>query len=432
MDKFDKLILFVEKMLGESGIHVHYLKNDADINAKVDMGLRSGILEQENALRDITAFFHSLESKRIYFINDIFQCNYIAFLLPDGSSIFHCGPVLWEPVTYERFQAIFSKLDIPKEFEIPLYDYYKEMPVMPARSFYENIFFQMMNIMYGDDYTHEYISYEDVGNPVLDSSGLFRKPKKTFSYIDILARRYEIENEIIEAVLSGSEAVAVETARKNLQILTSLPQRMPNQLRDYKNYMIAVNTVLRKSIELHEVHPIYIDTTSSQFVIEIENCCNMDQIFELYKKIIITYCRIVRETSHLDHSPFVDTVLTYINADLAGDLSLKSLATHLNVNASYLSALFSDEMGISLTNYVTKCRMQHAQRLLGHSNLTIKAIALQCGFSDIHYFSRQFKKYTGFSPKAYRENDTSFPDQKLISQLKQKKSGAQKKMPKES
>lgn len=421
MDINNNLLQFTTNLLEQNGIPVQFLTAPSDVTEKVDLGLRAGILEYERATQDISTFFGTLEDNKVYFVNDIFECNYVAFRLPALHAIFLAGPVLWEPVSGDQFQKLFTRLDIPKDFEIPLFDYYKDIPIVGAHSFYESLFLQLAKELFPMGYTTEYISYEQSGSHLLDTYGIFKKPNQTFSYIDILSRRYDIENEIIRTVLSGNETLALETARKNLQVLATLPQRMTNQLRDLKNYMIAVNTVLRKSIELEHVHPIYIDATSGQFVVEIEQCASSAQIFDLFEKMILTYCKIAKETSHLSHSSFVDTVLTYINADLSGDLSLKSLANHLNVNASYLSALFSEEMGISLTNYVTQCRIQHAEKLLIHTGMTIKSVAQQCGFTDIHYFSRQFKKYTGESPKQYRENNQYLSDQKIISHLRQKK-----------
>lgn len=83
---------------------------------------------------------------------------------------------------------------------------------------------------------------------------------------------------------------------------------------------------------------------------------------------------------------------------------IKDFFQALECNASYLSSLFSKEMGVSLTDYVNLCRIHHAQRLLLGTNLPIKSIAEQCGFSDIHYFSRLFKKIVETTPKAYRES----------------------------
>lgn len=417
----EHLLEFVENLLKENGIPVCYLKNDADIEKNVDMGLRAGILEEDSVLLNIQTFMHHIKSNTLYFITDLFQCNYVVFRLPDTHTVFHCGPVLWESVSKEQVRELLTTYDIPLDFETALTQYYREVPLMTCRSFYENLFTELASQIFGEDFATQYSSYEDMEQLHFRSPELMEQTEAPFSRIDLLAKRYELENEIIHAVLSGKEVLVLEIAEKSMDPMAELPSRVSNQLRNRKNYMLSFNTLLRKSIELNGVHPIYCDATSGEFAVEIEKCTSIEQLNELCTKMLITYCKIAKKTSHLDHSPFVDTVLTYIEADLRADLSLKALSSHLNVNASYLSALFSEEMGISLTNYVTKCRMEQAAKLLTHSNMSVKNIAFQCGFTDIHYFSRQFKKYTELSPKAYREKQALLPDLKLIHQLKKKK-----------
>lgn len=78
----------------------------------------------------------------------------------------------------------------------------------------------------------------------------------------------------------------------------------------------------------------------------------------------------------------------------------------LNVNASYLSTLFKKEVGIPLTDYVNRQRIEQAKKLLIVTELPTKTIAQQCGIPDIYYFSRLFKKRTGVTPKLYREGVT--------------------------
>lgn len=418
---YGDLFTFIENFLKENGISVYYLKNDEDIIENVDLGLRSGILKYDSTLKDIQKFFHQMKPNTLYFLSDLFCCNYISFLLPDKKTIFHCGPMLFNHVTREQIQESLAKYSVPKGYEASLHEYYNKVPVVTSFSFFETLFLQLMHTIYHGDYEVIHDSYDDITTPILNSPSNFHPAENLFSDVDLMARRYALENELIQTVLSGKEPLVLEFAEKSLSSITELPARVSSPLRNMKNYMIALNTLLRKSMELNSVHPIYCDATSGQFVIEIERCTSTDQFFSLFKKILLTYCKIAKKTSHLKHSPFVDTVLTYIDADLRADLSLKTLANHLNVNASYLSALFSEEMGISLTNYVTQCRIEHAKKLLTHSNLSVKNIALQCGFSDIHYFSRQFKKYTEMSPKIYREQETLLRDFHMMEQLKKKK-----------
>lgn len=103
-----------------------------------------------------------------------------------------------------------------------------------------------------------------------------------------------------------------------------------------------------------------------------------------------------------DYSLPIQKAITYISTDLTADLSLKSLANQVNVNASYLSTLFKKEVGVPLTEYVNRNRIEYSKTLLSGTDLAIKTIAIYSGIPDIQYFTRMFKRITGMTPKAYR------------------------------
>lgn len=83
------------------------------------------------------------------------------------------------------------------------------------------------------------------------------------------------------------------------------------------------------------------------------------------------------------------------------------------VKSSYLSTLFKKEMGMPLTEYVNRCRVEHAQKLLIGTNMPIKTIAIQCGISDVYHFNRLFKQITGTSPGNYRYTPPTEEDIKV-------------------
>ena len=103
------------------------------------------------------------------------------------------------------------------------------------------------------------------------------------------------------------------------------------------------------------------------------------------------------------YSPTLLMVLSFINRNYTTELSLTQLAEYAYTNASVLSSEFNDEVGMSLSEYVTGLRIKKAQELLRTSDMTVTQIAEAAGFSSAKYFREIFKKQTGMSPQQYRD-----------------------------
>ncbi|MCI8416153.1 MAG: AraC family transcriptional regulator [Lachnospiraceae bacterium] len=94
----------------------------------------------------------------------------------------------------------------------------------------------------------------------------------------------------------------------------------------------------------------------------------------------------------------------YIDKNFAnGMLSLGDVAEELQVNASYLSSLFTTIAGISFSGYLSSCRIHAAKELLVQENFSITDISRLCGFNSIQNFTRVFKQYTKQSPGQFRQ-----------------------------
>lgn len=87
-------------------------------------------------------------------------------------------------------------------------------------------------------------------------------------------------------------------------------------------------------------------------------------------------------------------------------IGLTEAAQEAGVNPSYLSYLFTQEMGIGFSNFLLSQRLSCAGELLEQTDLKIREIGNRSGFNDYHYFSKAFKKRYGMSPAEYRRHHT--------------------------
>ena len=103
-------------------------------------------------------------------------------------------------------------------------------------------------------------------------------------------------------------------------------------------------------------------------------------------------------------NPVVKKILEYIDQNMSRNFSLEDVAASVGVSPFYVSKLFKEEMGETFINYVTDRRLDRTKKLLSETDLSIKEIAGQTGYSDQNYFSRQFKNKFGISPTDFRNS----------------------------
>lgn len=106
-------------------------------------------------------------------------------------------------------------------------------------------------------------------------------------------------------------------------------------------------------------------------------------------------------------SPQVLKAQSYIKAHINDyGINLNCVAEFINMSPNYFSTLFSQEIGQTFIEYLTKLRINKACELLTTTKLKTIDISLEVGYQDPHYFSTIFKRETGCTPKEYRNKLT--------------------------
>jgi AraC family transcriptional regulator len=95
--------------------------------------------------------------------------------------------------------------------------------------------------------------------------------------------------------------------------------------------------------------------------------------------------------------------IDYINDNVDQDIKLANIAEVVGMSQYYFCHLFKQSMGIAPYQYVIQQRVERAKQLLQQTEVTISDIALECGFANQSHFTKHFRKFTGITPKAYRE-----------------------------
>ncbi|MCI6431205.1 MAG: response regulator [Oliverpabstia sp.] len=110
------------------------------------------------------------------------------------------------------------------------------------------------------------------------------------------------------------------------------------------------------------------------------------------------------EGEYLQCSPKIIMAIEYIRNNYSKPVSLEEIAEYAGISRVYLSQIFKKETGKNIRDYIVEYRLSKAKELLLTSNLKIYTISELCGFGSPQYFSKIFKKVTGFSPYQFKDN----------------------------
>ena len=92
----------------------------------------------------------------------------------------------------------------------------------------------------------------------------------------------------------------------------------------------------------------------------------------------------------------------YISENYADEISLSEISQLAFMEETYFSKKFKKLTGFCFKEYLTQTRIKAAEKLLDETKLTVSEIADRCGFSRSNYFGDSFKHWKGCSPSEYR------------------------------
>ena len=98
-----------------------------------------------------------------------------------------------------------------------------------------------------------------------------------------------------------------------------------------------------------------------------------------------------------------DRVIEYMKEHITERLSVSDICDILHYNKSYIFRQFKKTSGSSLMAYFTKLKIQKAKEMLRESEMSVAGISDALSFDNPNYFSKTFKKITGFTPSVYRK-----------------------------
>ena len=98
-------------------------------------------------------------------------------------------------------------------------------------------------------------------------------------------------------------------------------------------------------------------------------------------------------------------MVSYIQQNFTGKISLREFGEQFHLSEKYISRYFKEHFHITLSQYVTYLRLEHAKQLLQDTDIPVTDVAMQSGYQNVSYFIRSFQKAYAVSPLKYRKNN---------------------------
>jgi AraC-type DNA-binding domain-containing proteins len=218
--------------------------------------------------------------------------------------------------------------------------------------------------------------------------------------IETSAYPYEKEKELLNKVKLGDIPAANSTLN---DLLGYVFFSQGNSLEIVKSRAIELCSLLsRVAIEGGASADMTLKV-NNQFIKNIQQintiedlCFNLQEIVESFSNSLLNHI-----PSH--NSTIIKKAIVFIANHFNDAISLENVADAVNMHPSYFSSKFKKATGSSFKEYLNMVRIEEGKRLLTNTNFSIIDIALATGFEDQSYFTKVFKKYTGLTPKQFRE-----------------------------
>jgi YesN/AraC family two-component response regulator len=211
---------------------------------------------------------------------------------------------------------------------------------------------------------------------------------------------YTLEQQLLRSIKNGD----LEQAKQLLDEINALERaKLSNDpIRSLKNSLICSCTLFTRAIIHGGVLPEHAFNLSDVYIQQIEETHDRESLIQLEYEMLYSFIKTVKDEKMPSYQWVVSKALAFIHDEILHDLSLERIAAHVKVHPSYLSKVFHQEVGVTVSEFINRKKIEESKYFLLHSHSTISDIALLFGYCNQSYYTCLFKRFTGITPKDYR------------------------------
>ena len=220
---------------------------------------------------------------------------------------------------------------------------------------------------------------------------------------------YARKKAYFDAITKGDAETIAALSQKNYEYPTALYNRCGSYSeameKMYYEAVCAAAEMCIVSIQAGLLDMVAYDIRD-EFIKEFDNAVSLPDLYDLVHGMAHSYAvkmrYIIREKKY---SPRLVKMMTYIEEHLTEKIELAQVAEHVSLSRTYASAIFREELGITMSEFILNERMLEAKRMLRDTDLTVAAIADRLAFCSQSYFTKNFTATEGMTPVEYRRQN---------------------------
>lgn len=212
----------------------------------------------------------------------------------------------------------------------------------------------------------------------------------------------EVERRIQHMIKEGDKQSVLQLTNMMIAIIIQASSSSINCVRTRMIELIVL--ISRATIEVGaEANSILV--LNEKYISEIFNENNVEKLGDWLITAVNTYVSKAIEIPTQKYSYAVYKAINYVKQNYTKKITLDEVSKMTYLSKSYFSKMFSDEMGITFSNYITKVRIEKSKQILLDETIKLIDVGYMVGFIDQSYFIKCFKKFVGLSPGRYRKNN---------------------------
>lgn len=214
--------------------------------------------------------------------------------------------------------------------------------------------------------------------------------------INSLDKEYELKT----MVRNGEKRAAQQLLE---ELLADISQVNYEHFDTFKTRVIELVVIISRAAVNGGADLNVILQQNSLFYKELPEITTTEELCARTKEMLEIYMNLSDLNKYQKNIKAIQKAAEYIKINFPQKITIEDIARAVYLSPCYISRLFKQNLGCTISEYLTQIRIENAKTMLKNSQYTITQVANESGFEDPTYFARVFKKTEGITPSRYRQ-----------------------------